>query len=379
MEERLTINYASAIETIDGHDIRDSEEHRKSLLRQLNAGEPIEVVVDAITLTEYNDRPNKNYIGFSKKAMQGLAKTAPLTPVVRDHRLDTDSSIGYSTAAKVEKLENGFALRETLVINETNAVRALLQKRFTNFSVSVDAQVKDIKCLTCKTFIDECYHEPGELLENGSRVTWQFQNATMIERSWTLNPAAETSIQKLTTFATKRKQLKEQKEKSMADEHKDTETIIKELKAERDFFAQEKERLENDKAEITTKYEAVVKELNIHRYSARIDTLKSKQQLSDSQVTDIHKYMNDGEFVIVDKLLTFAEGNPATGLDKEAVLGKQQIEQSLAPTTYDAKTIALMGGAPEGKSAKWYRSFCLTNPTLLKQHGLTKEDIKELR
>lgn len=175
------------------------EEMRKDLLQRLNAGEHIELVIDAVTFAQGPSITNRNNIEFAPAALSGFAKSAKGTPVLQDHRLSTSSMIGYCEASKVEGGAGGEKmLAEKLRVVHPDGVRAVLDGRMREFSIGWTTPIADIQCTACNAPITECMHWPGDKVETkkGEVIArFRYMSADAVERSWVAFPAVRKATE----------------------------------------------------------------------------------------------------------------------------------------------------------------------------------------
>lgn len=181
-----------------------AEDKRRELIERSMNGEHIELMVTALTYQQHDDRPDANYTDFSTSALAALKKSAPNTPLLQDHKKhDTNATIGYSLAARLEKTEDGTRqLVEDLAVVKPFAVQSVLDGTMRFFSIGarpVGPIHEVIQCRVCQDSVTKCGHLPGEVVETrkGSQtVIWRYTDARMLERSWVNDPAvSNTKIQ----------------------------------------------------------------------------------------------------------------------------------------------------------------------------------------
>ncbi len=169
--------------------LTDDDQQRKELLERSYRGEAIELEIEAQTYAQGVGIENRKYIDFSTEALKHLAATAAGTPFCRDHSLDTDKGLGDTLSSRYHNDGLIEALIETLSVRSRAGVRAVLERRVTNFSIGVLYDFETLECRVCNDTVLKCDHYPGQQLKGNKVATWRYNDAEWLERSWVIRPA----------------------------------------------------------------------------------------------------------------------------------------------------------------------------------------------
>lgn len=173
------------------------------LRRALAAGGYIDrLQVDALTFLQ-TDAPNRNYVRFSTRALQRMAKSFVGRPFLADHERDITKRGGTIVASELVDVDGGRGLRQTFDLVKPWAQLGILDGTITEFSIGWYPKLAtEPLCTVCEKpmFSLDCNHFPGDVVtpKNGAPKTVEmlFTDADGVETSGVTVPAvAGTGIE----------------------------------------------------------------------------------------------------------------------------------------------------------------------------------------
>lgn len=176
---------------------------RLELLAQVRSGEgePVELEIDIRAFRQQDGIQNRNFTRFKKSILRKLAKSFTGAPFLRDHNSNLlEARAGTIIKSAPESIDGGVAFVMTLRVTAPFAVEALLSGNLDRFSIGWDFPGLDtLECSACKCAIfSDCFHFPGDKLDDGSRVEFVFTEAEGVEVSAVSVPAVKgTGLQEI--------------------------------------------------------------------------------------------------------------------------------------------------------------------------------------
>lgn len=171
-----------------------SSDERKDLLRQLRAGEPIELEIDLLAFEQIDGQPNRNGLRFKASSLSAFAKSGVGSPFIADHRQGDINRRGgtilKSTLEKVDKTHQ--RILQTAKVTVPWAVEGVLMGTIDRFSIGW-RPTGPVNCTACKASINECSHWPLDSLEDGRVVEWEFSAGQLVETSAVTVPAVPST------------------------------------------------------------------------------------------------------------------------------------------------------------------------------------------
>lgn len=168
---------------------------RDELLKKLAAGEHVEIELDVRAYEQRPGQPNRNAVRFRDGAMQSVGRSGVGTPFLRDHnQYSSLSKAGTITASKTEKLDGGgHVIHQTVRLAAPWAVDMALRGLMDRVSIGW-RPTGPIHCTACKApILEDCWHFPGDELEDGGVVEWEYQEAELVETSAVNIPGVPTA------------------------------------------------------------------------------------------------------------------------------------------------------------------------------------------
>ena len=153
------------------------DDKRLELLAALGNKEIVELEVDIRAFQQQDGVANRNYMRFKNSTLRKFAKSFAGVPLLRDHNSgELEARAGTILSAKAVPIEGGLAFEMTARVTAAFAVKALLEGNLDRFSIGWDFPGLDtLECSECKAEVfTDCYHFPGDKLDNGSRVEFVF-------------------------------------------------------------------------------------------------------------------------------------------------------------------------------------------------------------
>lgn len=168
---------------------------RLELLSQVRSpdGEPVELDMDFRAFVQLDAVPNRVFSRFKKSILRKLAKSFKGVPLLRDHdESSLEARAGTITESKAVPVDGGTAFDMSAAVTAPFAVEALLAGNMDRFSIAVAFPGLDsLDCSACKqaALTGDCFHMPGDKLEDGSRVEYIHTEAEGVEVSGINVPA----------------------------------------------------------------------------------------------------------------------------------------------------------------------------------------------
>ena len=208
---------------------------RLALLAQVRSpdGAPVELEVDLRAFQQQDGVSNRNFIRFKKSILRGFAKSFKGVPLLRDHDRSLEARAGTITSSTAVKIEGGLAFDQTARITAPFAVEAVLSGNLDRFSIGPRFPGLDtVECSACKcpVFTDDCFHFPGDKLEDGTRVEFIFTEAEGVEVSAVTVPAVKgTSLDGIRTALSNAGFIRAAKQRDESAEDRNMKNIAKTL------------------------------------------------------------------------------------------------------------------------------------------------------
>jgi len=178
--------------TAEGKAIDASE--RKSLIERSRAGEHIELELEGpmfLQGAKPGEMPNRNFIRFRNGAMGPLAKSGKSTPFLRDHAQRSQADRGGTIVeSKLEKSDDGVrSIVQRVRLTTPWAVQGALDGTIDRFSIGWRPTGPIVYAHSGEEIEDWPKHWPGDELEDGTIVEWEFTAAELVETSSVNVPA----------------------------------------------------------------------------------------------------------------------------------------------------------------------------------------------
>ena len=170
---------------------------RLELLGQVRSGEgtPVELEIDIRGFQQQEGVANRNFSRFKKGILRKLAKSFKGVPLLRDHDQGSiEARAGTVLESKAVPIEGGLAFDMTARVTAPWAVEAVLAGNLDRFSIGWDFPGLDtLQCSACKCQVltGDCFHFPGDRLEDGGRAEFIFTEAEGVEVSGVSVPAVK--------------------------------------------------------------------------------------------------------------------------------------------------------------------------------------------
>lgn len=177
--------------------LKANDQKRLELLGRLRSGEgdPVELEVDIRAFQQQDGVANRNFTRFKKSILRKLAKSFKGVPLLRDHDSGSlEARAGTVMSSSAEPIEGGLAFDMTARITAPWAVEAVLAGNLDRFSIGWDFPGLDtLQCSACKcpALTGDCFHFPGDRLEDGGRAEFIFTEAEGVEVSAVSVPAVK--------------------------------------------------------------------------------------------------------------------------------------------------------------------------------------------
>ena len=199
VSSRISLNYkcgelAGDLAVGEGSELDDKT--RFELIRRVNAGEHVELSIQAQTYAQGPTVTNRRYTRFTREALDELSNqmVSERTPFQWDHSLASEDQGGYVLASEVRESEGVESLLNTIRINTPRAVTSALNGNLNKFSISWTSAPDSLSCSACNAPIADCTHYPGDLIEDtNDRVYLIYNSAEPIEVSAVTFPAVKST------------------------------------------------------------------------------------------------------------------------------------------------------------------------------------------
>lgn len=179
----------------DEFTLKPGDKQRQALLARARDGEVIELELDIEAFNQIPGVQNANCLRIKDSKLSALAKSFKGVPLLRDHEHnDLLARAGTVMKSKsVPRDDGGKAFEQTVLVTAKWAVIAVLELNLDRFSIGwKPGPRKSILCSACGTPIrTECYHWPGDVLEDGSVVEYIFTEPRGVETSAVSVPAVD--------------------------------------------------------------------------------------------------------------------------------------------------------------------------------------------
>ena len=164
---------------------------RKATIERSRAGEHIELEFDAVTFIQADGRPNRNFIRFKKSRLSAIAKTGKGSVFLRDHAQWSQSERGGTILkSKATKAEDGATVfLQTVRVTTPWAVQGVLDKTIDRFSIGWYPTGPLVYAHSGEEIEGWPKFWPGEVLEDGTIVEWEYSDAELVETSAVNVPA----------------------------------------------------------------------------------------------------------------------------------------------------------------------------------------------
>lgn len=164
---------------------------RIETLGRVRSGEVVELELDVLAFSQVDGVSNANHVRFKPSMLTKLARSFKSVPFLRDHNQRELSARGGTVVkAKAEAVEGGKVFVMTIRVTAPWAVEAVLSGNLDRFSIGwAHGGYSTIECSACKDTVLECWHYPGQKLEDGQVVEFIFTEATGVELSGVNVPA----------------------------------------------------------------------------------------------------------------------------------------------------------------------------------------------
>jgi len=180
-----------AVRGAEGAELGASE--RKDLLTRARAGEPVELVAEAVTYIQ-RETPNRNFVRFRAGLLRAFARSFRGQPVLRDHSQHTLADRGGTIeSSELIQTKEGPAIKMSLRLVKGWAVEGALDGTLDRFSIGWSSNWREkgnVTCSICEEALwgGECSHWPGESYD-GIACEAVIQEATGTEVSAVNVPA----------------------------------------------------------------------------------------------------------------------------------------------------------------------------------------------
>lgn len=195
---RASFEFAEADLVLRAADGRNVEgELRDELLARVAAGQHVELELDIMPFRQRDGERNRNKVRFRKGALRAMGRSGKGMPFLRDHRQAESLAVGgYITKSTLEpELVGGaeeWRLHQTIRLSAPWAVDLALRGLIKFFSIGWDPTGPAL-CTACGLdYFDwraGCTHVRGQVLEDGTVVEIEYQDAVLVETSCLPVPA----------------------------------------------------------------------------------------------------------------------------------------------------------------------------------------------
>ncbi len=200
MSKLLLKSEAFAIPTLafyDGGGNQLATADTKGLIERVLAGEHLEIEIEGRMYLQSNKagvNPNRNYIRFKNSAMSKFAKSGKNTPFLRDHAQHSLADRGGTVVdSKLIKDEDGtLAIEQRVRLTTPWAVMGALNGTIDRFSIGWHPTGPIVYAHSGEDigWPDKWpAHWPGDKLEDGTIIEWEFTSADLVEVSAVNVPA----------------------------------------------------------------------------------------------------------------------------------------------------------------------------------------------
>jgi hypothetical protein len=147
------------------------DERRAELLKQVRAGQPLELEIDATVFVQ-RPTPNANFVRFRPETLQSFAASFNGAPFQRDHSTLIGDRGGTVLKSVLAQHADGMAFDQTIRLVKPWACEGVLDGTLDRFSIAWSSR-GDVLCSICGTLMvqgwfgiySDCDHYPGELVE----------------------------------------------------------------------------------------------------------------------------------------------------------------------------------------------------------------------